>query len=75
MSAIFIVRDPWKALWALYQFHHGSGVKARKESSGHTQHLFLDAWDTPHWLWFLESSVSAWLATFRMMQLLDTYRH
>lgn len=69
MSAIFIIRDPWKAMFALYQFHHGTepGV------NGHIRHSLIDKWNGTHFAKFVRSSANEWMKTFKIMELFEKY--
>ena len=74
MSAIFIVRNPWKAIFSLYTFNHG-GCKCDEEKhlNGHTFHLWIDKWDREKWKKWVVSNANKYMKEFLIMEKMDEY--
>eukprot|EP01083_Nonionella_stella_P152031 486762_1 len=63
-GAVFIVRDPWKAIFTFYQFY-------MTKEEAHTGHVYLNQWDREGWKRHLAAHAFDWTQTFEMMQIMD----
>ena len=66
ISAIFIVRDPWKAIFSLYQL-----LQNKENEDMHIAHVLLENWVHHQWAGFVESNAQKWLREFEMMQAME----
>ena len=71
MSAIFIVRNPWKAIFALWVFKNG-GSDLVKENN-HIRHLWIDKWDKEQWTNEIKGYTQKYLKTFDIMERMKEY--
>eukprot|EP01083_Nonionella_stella_P004939 14434_1 len=86
-NAIFILRDPWKSIWSLYQYGFGSGCAKHNDQSVHMQHIYTTStaecpiasdklWNATRFglhLWKGRWSFRHWLHTFSIMHIMKQY--
>ena len=74
MSAIFVLRNPWKAMFTLYTFYEG-GCKNCEEKylNEHTHHLWRDKWDPDKWRKSLRKAVQRYVITFKVMDVMKEF--
>ena len=86
-NGIFIVRNPWNAMWALYQYYFGSGCPVNGDQLVHVHHIYTESlvgcrigvkrrWNPKHFSMIInegENGYKAWLKTFELMELMDKY--
>jgi len=66
-SAVFIMRNPWKAMFTLFQFKYGAPNEDR-----HTRHLRLERWDRGQWVQWVAEHAELWRRTAGFMRLMDS---
>ena len=86
VSAVFLIRDPWKAAWSTMQMLHGEPLNDKKECNGcksnvddpffniHTRHLpMIGTTLRMLMMTMYDYVVPEWLQTFELMELFDQY--
>lgn len=71
MSAIFIVRNPWKAIFSMYQFKFGD--EKGKNLNDHTRHLMKQNWNGTHFMQYVGIGIDKLMKTFALMDKYDKY--
>lgn len=68
LSAVFIVRDPWKAMFALYQFVFGD----EEGVDPHIRQKMLSSWNsnTTQWIEWVEREVDQWAVSMEFMNVM-----
>eukprot|EP01084_Bolivina_argentea_P091732 165114_1 len=86
-NGIIIVRNPWNAMWALYQLKFGFGCGYYRDYFVHIKHIYSKStpeceipmeniWNDQHFSKQLIDgliSYKEWLKTFELMKLMDEY--
>ena len=67
VSAVFIVRDPWKACFALYQYEFGDEPKVNR----HIQHKMQSSFNGNNFIGKVNRQIKEYMKTFRMMEAMD----
>eukprot|EP01083_Nonionella_stella_P122044 366923_1 len=73
MSATFIVRNPWKAIFSMYQFKFGDEVGTTVNE--HTRHVMKHNWNATHFANYVEIGFDKFLKTFELMAMYQKYHY
>eukprot|EP01083_Nonionella_stella_P159861 521948_1 len=76
ISAIFIVRNPFKAIFTMFEFFKGTEkIAGYGANDRHVRHFMANDFKVEMFKYFVQSQITSWMDTFVLIELMEKYNY